>query len=154
MEQISDDRLIPEQMLVPGFFSLLFFFLVWVFDVHFNEGFLAFAVKVFSHEVQDGIDALMRVLLSVACECRVVFAKHPLEKLGRHSWGALVPHLAHQLGIRHRQPAFCTQRVRLALLLELSNETEFVIQVELCQLECVAEALERRVHVARVAEVR
>ena len=102
MEQISNDRLVPEQVLVPGFFCLLFLFLVRVFDIHFDEGFLAFSVKVLSHEVQDGVDALVGILLPVAGECRVVFAEHSLEELGRNSWGVLVPHLAHQLGIGHR----------------------------------------------------
>ena len=60
-------------MLVPCFFSSFFvtlslnFILLYVW-------LLSFAIKILTEQVKDSVYAFMRVLLSIACEGRVVLA--------------------------------------------------------------------------------
>ena len=58
VEQVSDDRLIPKQMLVPGF-QCSFLFILNFLVVIFNIGLFALSVKILAKQVKNGVDALM-----------------------------------------------------------------------------------------------
>ena len=78
MEKVGDNGFITNQMLVPRFFSSLFFRLIW-FLLYLNVWFFTFAVKVLSHEIKDCVDAFMGVMLAKAREDWSILAKNTLE---------------------------------------------------------------------------
>ena len=70
-----------------------------------NVWLLAFPVKVLTKQVKDRVDALVRVLLTIACKSGVVLAQDPLEELRCYTLRFVVPHLVDQLCVRHHQSA-------------------------------------------------
>jgi hypothetical protein len=67
MEQVSNDRFVSEQMLVPRFQgSLLLGQIVTL--IHLHVGLLAFTEEILSHQVEDGVDALMGIVLAKYCK--------------------------------------------------------------------------------------
>jgi hypothetical protein len=136
-------------MLVPGLLSNVFLSLAIRIGV-LNERFLTLPVEVFAHQVKDGVDALMRIVLAVATELLCVLSKDALEQVRSHNLIGLVPHLVDELGKGHDEAAFCAERV---LHRQLLNKFVSLLEEKARQLVRVAEALETRCHVACVSKV-
>lgn len=149
MEKVGHYGLIAQQVLVPGFFGSLFFRLIW-FLVILHIRFFALAVQILSHQVKHCVNALVRVVLAEAGKSGSILSKNALEKLGSHRILVHIPHLVHQLRIRHHKSSLCSKRI---LLLKLCDKLESTFEEELRELICVGEALQTGVHVARVAKV-
>ena len=150
MEKVTDDTLIPIDMLIPCFlggFSIALSFSVSLLHVWL----LVLLVKILRHEVEDSVDALLRVVLTITLEGHVVLTKDPLEKVWPHYLVAIFPHFRDQLGPRLHQTALGSERV-----LDFLFDERFVfpIEEELRELISIGEALDTRVHVAGVSEVR
>ena len=87
-------------MLVPGLFGSLFLWLVWLF-IELDVRLLALAVKVFAHQVQYRIYALVRVMLAKAGESRSILSQDSFEHLRSDSMLIHVPHFIDQLCVCH-----------------------------------------------------
>lgn len=80
MEQITDDRLVSQNMIVPGFFACNIIGLTIRLDSLYVRLFLIF-VQVLRHEVKNCIDTLLRILLTIAFEGHVVLTENSLEEI-------------------------------------------------------------------------
>ena len=117
MEEISDDRLVAKQVLVPSLLGNLFVRSSVALCV-FDEWLLALPVQIFAHQIQNGRDTLMRVVLAVAAELLSIFTQDSLEEVRSDDVIGLIPHLIDELSVSHNQAALCTQRVLDSLSLD------------------------------------
>jgi hypothetical protein len=110
VEQISDDGLIPQQVLVPGFQSS-FLFVLNFFVVVLNIRLFAFPVEILTKQVKNGVDALVRVVLGVTLELLSIFAKDSFEHIWTDTAIRQVPHFIQCFGICHHQATLSTKRI-------------------------------------------
>ena len=104
-------------MLIPSLFSRLLFRLIRLL-IELDVRLLAFSIQVLTHQVQDGIDALMRVMLAEPSKGGRILPQDPLEHLRGHSMLIHVPHLINQFSVGHDQSAFGPERVFLGKLVD------------------------------------
>lgn len=110
VEQISDDGLIPQQMLMPGFQRSLFFVLDFLFVV-FNVRFFAFPVEVLTKQVKNGVDALVRVVLRVTLELLRILTEDSFKHIWTDTAVRQVPHFVQRFCICHHKATLSTKRI-------------------------------------------
>mmetsp|Transcript_11489 Transcript_11489/g.40063 ORF Transcript_11489/g.40063 Transcript_11489/m.40063 type:complete len:553 (-) Transcript_11489:2178-3836(-) len=106
------------------------------------------AVEVLVEARQHKVKQLLRVLLLVAIEQRLVLPDHVLEPRRRHRLGLGRPQVAHEVRVHNRQLASGAH-----LVLDVDIILPVVAEEVLEQRRRVAQALQRAVHEARVAQV-
>ena len=136
-------------MLVPGLLGSFFFRLVRLF-IKLHIGLLALTIKVFAHQVQNRVNALMWVMLAETCKGRSILTQDSFEHLRCHGMLIHVPHLINQLCVSHDQTAFGAEGIFLSKLID---KLEAWLEEELCQLEGVAQTLKAWAHVASISKV-
>ena len=110
MKQIANDRLIPQQVLVPCLFAGDLIGLALRLGL-LDVGLLLLLIQILGHEIENGIDTLLRIVLPVAFEGDVVLAEDSLEQIGPNNLRVIDPHLTNELGPSLHQPAFRPQRI-------------------------------------------
>lgn len=73
MEQVTNYTFVSINMLIPcllGGLSITFAFGIGLLNIRF----FVLLVKIFCHEVKDGVDALLRVMLTIALESYIVLS--------------------------------------------------------------------------------
>ena len=73
MEQVTDHTLVSVDVLVPGLLgslSVAFAFSIGLFYI----GLLVLLVKIFGHEVENSVDALLGVMLTITLKSDVVLS--------------------------------------------------------------------------------
>ena len=138
---------------MPSFFCCFFCWLAFDF-IHLHVRLLTFFEEILSKQIQDGIDAFVGVLLAIPSKCWIIFSQNSLEQLRRYTPWVVIPHLINQFCIRHHQSPISAKRIWLTLLLQFRDELVVALEEERCQLVCVAQTLQTRVHVASVAKIR
>jgi hypothetical protein len=93
MEQVADQALIPVDVLIPSILGCLGITLTICISL-LNIWLFILLVEIFSHKVQNSIDALLGVMLTISFESDVVLAKDPLEEIRSHNLVAVLPHLS------------------------------------------------------------
>ena len=149
MEEIGYDWFVSQQVLVPSFFChflLTFVFIVSVGDVRL----FSFSVQIFTHQVQDRVNALVRIMLTVATELGRVFSQNSFKEVRPHNLIGLIPHLIDQLCVSHYHTTFRAKRVLDAKLL---NEVEPVFKEKPRQLVSIAQTLQAWSHITSIAQV-
>ena len=89
-------------------------------------------------------------MLTKALELRRILSEDPLEEVGADNTLIHVPHHIDRLCVGHHQSALCAKRV---LNLHILNVFKFLFQEKSRQLIRIRQALETRVHIARIAQV-
>ncbi len=147
MEQVHYDGVIPGHMLLPRLQTGDLIRLSVGFG-HLHVGLLVLPVEVFTQEIQDGVDALLGVMLAMTLELLSILAEELLELDGADHGIVLVPHLVEELGVGLGETAFGAERVlRVQILLE------FTVEEVSGQFPSVAQTLETTVHIASITQV-
>jgi hypothetical protein len=118
VEEVDDDTLISDQVLDPGFFASELICNV-VCLCKFNIGLLRLTEKVLTQKVKDGIDALLRVVLSISFELLSVVTEYLFEHGWSHNRLITVPHLIKKLSVGLNKSSFCSKWI---VLIQVSLE--------------------------------
>ena len=147
VESVHDHRIVPPLVVLPGLLG------------HLLSGppgsvgqlrgpLLLDAIQVLVQPVQEERQQLLRVMQLAAQELGREVADLGLEHVGRDGAVVAGPHLLHQVGVGLCNLPLHAQRVAEVELLQVA-----VLEEVLGELGHVAEALQGRVHEARVAQV-
>ena len=120
-------------MLVPSFNAGFFVSFAVVF-AGFDVWFLFFSVEIFVNEIQNGIDALLGIVLFISLKDAVELAKNSFEEIWSHSSGGTVVHLANKLGIGLNHSTLSSHNVFVRIF---DDVLVLVLQEELRKLICV-----------------
>ena len=80
VKQIQDDALVTIDVFVPRFQTGFLICLTISFCL-LNIRLFRLLVKIFSHEIEDRIDALLRIMLTISLKSSVVLAQNSFEKI-------------------------------------------------------------------------
>lgn len=100
MEKVRDDRFVANEMVVPSLAGSFCLRLVGLL-LRLNVRLLALAEQVLAQKVKDRVNALVRVVLTVASESWSILTKNALKHRWCYSVAVHVPHLIDELSICH-----------------------------------------------------
>lgn len=136
-------------MLVPGLLARHLVRLAFRLRL-LNIRLLLFLVKIFGHEVENRVDAFLRIVLTVSIECHVVLAENSLEQIWANNLRVVDPHFADQLGPSLHESTLSSQRI---LILTIYQGLVALFQEVFGELKSIRQALDTAVHVAGIAQV-
>lgn len=110
MEQVDNDGLVSVNMFVPCFKTSVHITLS-VRLVLLNIWFFLLFEQVFGHEVKNGVDTLLRIMLSVAFEGDIILSQNSFEKIWSDHIAIADPKLTNELGPSLNQSTLGSQRI-------------------------------------------
>ena len=149
MEQVDNDGLVSVDVFVPCFKTGVHVALSVRF-VLLNVWFFLLFEQVFGHKVKNGVDTLLRIMLTVAFKGHVILTQYSFEEIWSDNIAITDPKLANKLGPSLNQSALSSQRI---LVFSLEQRLVLPIQVILGKFPCARKALNATVHVASVSKV-
>jgi len=149
VKQVANDWFISVEVLVPSVKTCLLVslsFSIWMLDVRL----LSLLIEIFRHEVQNGVDALLRIVLAVTFKCDIVLTQNSLEEIWTHNIWLTTPHLTYQFCPCLNNSALSSKRI---LVLATNQRLVLPLQEVASQLISIWQALNTAIHVAGVSKV-